>query len=441
MKRFLSAAMICVMLIISISVVFGGAQKESGKVLFWTSQVPPELDGVKAVVDAYNATNPAVQVELVTVPGSETDVTKLMTAVRGGTGPDVYQLDRFTVPQRAADGILEDLTPFLQRIDPNVASKHLPDPWSETQYKGKTYALPFDTDARAIYYRKDLLRDAGIDPDILDPRHGPIPIERFREIAFRCNKVDAQGNYTQIGFIPYMHVLQSQGSHFTWGTIFHGSFLDMKSGKMTVTSPEVLQAYSWIHQYAQDMGPQKVATFMSTYAPPQSPPQQHPFVNGRVAMFVTSDFFINTMRTYAPEVEYGITYFPATRPDQKEPTSWSGGWSMVIPTGAKHVEAAVRFIDWACGEDGQRIYVKTTAHFPTIKSLLDEDIFAREQEIFRSIIPHSIARPVTPIGAYFWDTLYRGYDRMTLGLATPKEAAEDAQGAIQERLNRFLPLQ
>lgn len=39
---------------------------------------------------------------MVQVPGDETDVSKLMTAVRGGVGPDVYHLDRFTTSQRAA---------------------------------------------------------------------------------------------------------------------------------------------------------------------------------------------------------------------------------------------------------------------------------------------------------------------------------------------------
>jgi hypothetical protein len=37
------------------------------------------------------------------VPGSETDVAKLVTSIRGGVAPDVYMADRFTVPQRAAE--------------------------------------------------------------------------------------------------------------------------------------------------------------------------------------------------------------------------------------------------------------------------------------------------------------------------------------------------
>src|SRR5688572_32591691 len=36
-------------------------------------------------------------------PAQVTDVTTLMTAVRGGTGPDLYLFDRFIVAQRAGE--------------------------------------------------------------------------------------------------------------------------------------------------------------------------------------------------------------------------------------------------------------------------------------------------------------------------------------------------
>ena len=48
---------------------------------------------------------------------------------------------------------------------PPSASDYLPFAWAETQYQGKTYALPFDTDARALWYNKDLITAAGQDPD------------------------------------------------------------------------------------------------------------------------------------------------------------------------------------------------------------------------------------------------------------------------------------
>ena len=85
---------------------------------FWTSHTPPDSDSLKNIVTAFNKQSNSTCVKLVQVPGSETDIAKLTTAVRGGTGPDVYMLDRFTVAERAAAGVLEDLTPY------GAASRH-----------------------------------------------------------------------------------------------------------------------------------------------------------------------------------------------------------------------------------------------------------------------------------------------------------------------------
>src|SRR4051812_24123925 len=68
----------------------------ANEVVFWSTYPPPAFDYVQKVVDAFNAQSSDVQVKLVQIPPADVqDVTKLMTAVRGGTGPDMYLLDRF----------------------------------------------------------------------------------------------------------------------------------------------------------------------------------------------------------------------------------------------------------------------------------------------------------------------------------------------------------
>ena len=74
--------------------------QEASTVTFWTTHTEPDLSALQMIVDGFNSENSDVQAELVQVIGDETDTTKLMTAVRGGTGPDVYMLDRFIVAQR-----------------------------------------------------------------------------------------------------------------------------------------------------------------------------------------------------------------------------------------------------------------------------------------------------------------------------------------------------
>ena len=103
----------------------------------------PDLAVMKGIVETYNGESPAVPAELVQIPPAEvTDTSKLMTAVRGGIGPDVYFLDRFIVAQRAADGVLQDLTAFPG--GDTLLENHLPFARAEATYqdlKGRCFGL------------------------------------------------------------------------------------------------------------------------------------------------------------------------------------------------------------------------------------------------------------------------------------------------------------
>jgi multiple sugar transport system substrate-binding protein len=142
-------------------------------VKFWTSHTPPDSDALKHIVEAFNTANPDICVKMTTVPGAETDVAKLLTSIRGGVAPDVYMADRFTVPQRAAEGVLDQLP------DGTINGADYSDfAYAETQFQGKTYAIPFDTDARALWYNKDLLQAPGCDLTKFDMSKGAATIRR-----------------------------------------------------------------------------------------------------------------------------------------------------------------------------------------------------------------------------------------------------------------------
>ncbi len=408
---------------------------------FWTSHTPPDSDTLKAMVDTWNKANPKTQVTFTQVPGSETDVAKLMTAVRGGTGPDVYFLDRFTVAQRAAAGVLTDLTDLIKKSsDPNLSQKYIGYAWAETQFKGKTYALPFDTDSRVLYYNKDMIKAAGYDPAMFDPANGPLTLDQVRQIAFKINKTDKTGAYTQVGFIPY-DTNYSQGWHYTWGFDFGGKFADLAAGKVTPDDENIVKAFTFLHDWAKAMGPQKVQTFISTYSPPNNPSQQNPFLIGKVAMMVSGDWVLNQIRQYVPNLNYGVTYIPVPNKGDK-PSTWAGGWSLVIPQGSKHVNDAFKFMTWYAGPDGQKAYTVGTTHLPTWNALLDDNsLFDPQHMFFKQLLANAYSRPPLPVGASYWDALTTAENAVTLDQQDPATALKQVADTINPQLQPFLPLQ
>lgn len=269
------------------------------EVTMWTTFTAQDLANIQAVVDAYNAQSTGAQVKLVGVPPAQvTDTSKLMTAVRGGTGPDIYLLDRFIVAQNAATGLLQDLSSLGAD---EVIKNYVPFAQQEASYNGKVWALPFDTDARALYYNKDLITAAGFDPAEFDQSKGPVTWDRVAEVAAKIDKQDSNGNYTQMGFIPWLN----QGWHYTYGFSWGGKFFDYTKCEVSPTDQPIVDAFTWVQNYCKNLGADKVNAFGNPSMQPGFDPAQHPFHLGQLGFQITGDWEIAQMAQYAPKVNYG----------------------------------------------------------------------------------------------------------------------------------------
>jgi multiple sugar transport system substrate-binding protein len=404
---------------------------------FWinSSLGAPEKGAYQKAADAFGQKNPNVKVSVEVVPGSETDVAKLMTAVRSGAGPDIAVVDRFTIAQRAASGLLVDLTPLIAKEGKDLSQEYLAGPWQEVLYQKKVYALPTNTDARVLFYNKKLLKEAGIDPDEFDPAKGPIDPQRFKELAFKLNQTDSSGAYTRLGFVPWLE----QGWGYTWGFAFGGNFFDFANCKVTATDPGVVKGYQFLYDWAKALDPQKARTFVDTYWQWPSvgtlPDSQMPFYTGKVAFVITGNWVFAIMKDVAPTLDYGVTYIPAPN-GQK--TSWSGGWSIAILQGSKNVDAAYQFLRFVTGEEGQTLLVKEAASLPTLKSLGQrKDLFAPEYEFFLNLLPVSKSRPPIPVGALYWDKLKEAEEAVITNSQTPEKALQAVVETVQPQMDRF----
>jgi multiple sugar transport system substrate-binding protein len=413
-----------------------GCNAGTTQVLFWTSHTPPDTTSMQHMVDAYNKQSNSYCVKMVAVPGSETDIAKLTTAVRGGTGPDVYELDRFTVAERAAAGVLEDLTPFGAA---SMQSDYLDFAWKEAIFKGKPYALPFDTDARALFYNKDLMTAAGVDPGQLDISKGAPTIDLVRTIAAKLNKKDASGKYTTVGFVPVI----SQGWHYTWGFAYGGSFFDANACKVTPDDPKIVQAFrDMFWNWSSSLGLDQLQTFLSTYAPtsPPLPTEQDAFLTGHIGMVVTGPWVLSWFPQYQPNLHYGITYIPVPH-EGDTPATWAGGWSVVIPKGAKNAKGGFDFMKYFAGEPGQRTYTKETQHMPTWKTLLtDTSLYQGDLSLFVKLLPTAHSRPALPVGSLYWDQLSAAQDAAVRHTQDPAASLKAAADTVNARLSQYCPL-
>lgn len=434
MKR-LFGFILLVMLIVIPTVILGVVE-----ITFWHSMTNPvDRKCIEKIVEEFQKTHPDIKVKIVVVPGSETDITKLMTAVAGGTGPDVYYLDRFTVSQRAAYGLLEPLEDYLIQLgyDVEALKKEFFDfAIKECTWNGKIWALPWDTDARALYYNKKLFKEAGLDPNV-----PPRTLKELEEYATKLTKKVA-GRYTQVGFIPWAF----QGWHYTWGWVFGGDFYDEKNKKLVFAdNPKVIRAFEWLGEWAKKYNVKELEAFMSSFGMSFSGASIggaepiNPFLAGKLAMVVDGNWLLAQIKELAPkDFEFGIAPIPAPEDGEKNST-WAGGWSLVIPKGAKYPKEAAKFI-YYMATIGQVTYAIDTQHLPTLKRAVPEllRVSPPEQRIFAELLPTAHVRPVIPVGALLWDELTNAMHAVIYGEKKVVDALKEAQEKVQKELDKWI---
>lgn len=139
------------------------ASGDSGKtvlnVLWWGSQTRHEQ--TTAMLEKFEELNPDIDVVM---DYSDWDGywTKLPAQVAGGQTPDVFQMDYAYLAQYVQNGVLADLTPYIEdgSLDMSNVEQSILDSGS---IDGKTYAISTGTNAPVMLYRKDVTDELGIE--------------------------------------------------------------------------------------------------------------------------------------------------------------------------------------------------------------------------------------------------------------------------------------
>jgi multiple sugar transport system substrate-binding protein len=169
-------------------------------------------------------------------------------------------------------------------------------------------------------------------------------------------------------------------------------------------------------------------------------PAQHPFHVGTLGMQITGDWEIGQMEQYASSIDYGITFMPVPKTGDQSAT-WAGGWSVVIPQGAKNVDDAWTAMQWICGPDGGRIYTKQSHHVPVYAALYEEkDLFSERHQFFLQMIPTAHNRPPLPVGLKYWDELTAAWQKDYLNQGAPADLLKDVKDRVNSDLQQFCPL-
>ncbi|MEZ4870179.1 MAG: ABC transporter substrate-binding protein [Caldilineaceae bacterium] len=395
----------------------------------WSTMTDVAQDSIKGIIDNYNKENTkGIQVQFVYIAqtqGTQSDE-KLLTAVAGGNPPPLYYADRFTVPQFAYQGFFTNITDYAQSAGV-TQDQYYDFAWQETVYKGNIYALAFDTDTRALWYNKDIVKSAN-----LDPEQPPQNLDELKAWATKLTERGAGNVITRFGFNP----LYDQAWLYTWGFAFKGQFQDPQTKRITFADPNNVKSMQFVKAWVDEIGVQDVDAMIAACAGGSCNGPNDWFWTGQFATTCSGDWRVAQAQQFKPDTNYGVVPFPG--PDGPAPfASWAGGWSWVIPKGYADVATAFDPLSYFCGEAGQSKYCKDTYHIPTLKTVAADPYFRENplHAVFMDLLPVSHTRPPIPFGSQLWDLQVKALrDEIPHGTKTPEQALTDIDTTINKQL-------
>jgi N,N'-diacetylchitobiose transport system substrate-binding protein len=158
--RYLAAALLVAMLAVAASTASGGtSSRHATKLVVWLMNDAQSgwPDAVAVANKTFKAQHPDVDVD-VQYQTWGAHLTKLDAGLAGGDAPDVIELGNSEMTKYMAAGAFKSLT---QSAFPNNKT-WLSGLKSSCQYNGKLYGVPYYAGVRAMIYRKDQYKQAGI---------------------------------------------------------------------------------------------------------------------------------------------------------------------------------------------------------------------------------------------------------------------------------------
>jgi multiple sugar transport system substrate-binding protein len=233
----------------------------------------------------------------------------------------------------AKNGYLADLTSKVSQDATWDWKDYQDGPVKASTVDGKVVGVPIITEREVLYYRKDLLKAAGLQV--------PKTMDELQKDA----KTIAAANPGTAGFVARTgkSAAVTQFSSFLYS--FGGDFTDA-SGKSAVGSDAAKRAYSFYGGLIKDSGPKNVSTDMSW------PEAMAIFTQGKAAFYTEADsLYKNATDPAKSKVSdtVGFAQLPAG-PAGSKPYNIPS-WGLAVNSASSNQDNAWKFIQWATSKD------------------------------------------------------------------------------------------
>ena len=359
-----------------------------------------------------------IQIEYNNFPYPETR-NQILNRLSNGEPVDIISLDQIWLGEFAERGLLKNLTADFEQWGRmgDLYEANL----DGCVYNNTLYALWLWTDIRGMWYWKDMLQEAGVDPESLKTWDGYI------SAALRLNEVFEKED----GVTQALHLLGTSYDVDMWYPylwMLGGEILELREGHPT-------KDVYWFPSYNSSEGVRAMEFLKQQVDAGIKPQKEHywgaEFANRTFAVMIEGSWMpLYFPKESWPTLEQQIGFIPMFPvPNQTIPTSsMMGGWQLAIPSTSQNSDLAWELITIMAEPEILGPFLQQYVYLPTQHVLgegpssqpLKQSVPFFEEMV--SMIPYGGSRPTIPEYPEIAEHIHQAIQQVYNGSASPEDA-------------------
>lgn len=376
------------------------------------------------VVAAFEVAHPHIKINMQSMHWAHEYELRLRTELAAGNHPDIMAIDSPNLALYANAGSLLSIDSYMKETGTieDIPKGLL----NGLTYEGEIFLAPIVEPGIALYYNKNLFREAGIPFPSEDPNN-PLTWDEVLEIAKEISNPE-QGVY---GLDPAQGFGDGEApAYFKLPILwqFGAEVLspDAATAEGYLNSKEALEAL----QFYQDL------YHKHRVAAVELPPAL--FETDKLAMTILGSWHLSELQNH-PGFDLGEDFGIAPLPKAKFQVAPNGGWALGISAKTNYPDEAWEFVEFVTGYEGSKRFVEITGDLPARYSVAKDfpelneypkNIFVQQGQNFSKNRPVTPAYPIISeaIKELFEDVGFSGKDVK----ASAKEAVEKINTGLKE---------
>jgi multiple sugar transport system substrate-binding protein len=347
--------------------------------------------------------------------------TQILTAMAGRTPIDLISVDQIWLGEFAQGGFLSDLTDRAKSW--GKQNDWYQTNWDGGKYNGKLYGIWAWTDIRAIWYWKDLLSKAGVNPDSLKTWNGYIADAKQLNNALKSQGIQGMhlvgASHSPDMWYPYLwmlggEIVKQKSGHPSKGTYWfpaYNSIAGIKALEFLKQQVDAGIKPQINHFWGQEFADKKFAVMLEgSWLLGVFPHEQWNNINQKIGM---------------------LPMFPVPNIGNKSATM-IGGWLLGIPETSQNKDLAWELLTTMVDPQVLTPMLQKEGYLPTQKPIgegpyaatLNASIPYYKEMI--SMIPIGHSRPNIPEYPQIADNIKEAIDKVYYGIKDPKQALNEA---------------